>query len=836
MQRAGTGEQARGLRVWLRVMGVVCFLTAVASVPALVPYYEGLSHVLSADDLRSALLGFLSGFFGPGAAALLALSVLSLATAAGLSRLGEARRRAAGPPGEGGSASGGDGDRTTGLREWLVGVGLLCFLPAVLVVIHTGLTRTMVEKGAYTYLLAATGVAVVTLSCLCFGFARTLWECSLLGAARRTGATGTGEAGLESTSGAASPASWSVQDRIAANWAAGMATLCVVVVPVAGYSLVATTYLYAAFSRWSLVAFALGTGFTFALVALASMSWAAVRLLWLMHEAVEAASIRPSEQRASATAVSLYVVGALCLLATLPLLRLVPEAFDETVWGDGANVLFVSIWVVVFLTSAALSFAVARSQHWIALLAAAGDRAPSPGEGGQSEAEEGKGREADTRVRLAADHGASVERPSARAAWQRRIVVAFGVMAILAAALGSSALGFRRTGPFLGGVMNASGASEDALTAWTWVARLSPKDAEAHAGRGAALASLGRYEEALAALDKAIALDPDGDYAHHNRAFVLGRLGRHEEALTAFDRAITLYSGAIALNPILAISQGPYLARAYGGKGWIYHELGRYEEALAAYDKAIAACDGSIVLDSDEAKLHYERARTLMVLDRHEEALTASDRAIELDFGNADAHHQRGWLLAEFGRHEEALAAYDRALQFCSEDPKIHSNRGLSLAALGRNQEALAAYARSIQLDPDYATAYYNRGLSLAKLGRYKEALTDFDRAIRLQPSNALAHSGRGWVLGRLDRKNDALAAYNRAIELKPDDANSYYNRACTYAVLGNKDEALRDLRRAIELDGRLGKAARKDDDLSSLRSDLRFESLTGTGEERPGK
>jgi len=150
MQRAGTREQARGLRVWLRVMGVACFLTAVASVPALVPYYEGLSHVLSADDLHSALLDFLSGFFGPGAAALLALSVLSLATEASLRRLGEARRRAAGPPGEGGSASGGDGDRTTGLREWLVGVGLLCFLPAVLVVVHTGLTRTMVEKGAYT--------------------------------------------------------------------------------------------------------------------------------------------------------------------------------------------------------------------------------------------------------------------------------------------------------------------------------------------------------------------------------------------------------------------------------------------------------------------------------------------------------------------------------------------------------------------------------------------------------------------------------------------------------------------------------------------------------------
>jgi Flp pilus assembly protein TadD len=655
MQRAGIREQARGVRAWLRVMGAACLVTAAVASLALVSFYELLPHALRTHPSYVFDLSVLAS----GVVALFALASLSLAMARSLRIAGEAGRQAtedgAGVEGEAAGAT--DAAQTATLRTWLMAIGLLCLLPPVVLVVHTGLAGTSVHA-RYTYWLGAIGFALVTIACLSFGFAKALAEYSRVGAALRAPASRTWDERGESETSARGIARWSRQDVLIEKWLAAMSVFCLSAAAVAGCCvLMVSIWFYGAFPRWNLVAFALGAGLIFGLVALSSLSWAGVRLLRMLHEAAEAASVPPPGHGRWAATVPLYLAGVLCLAVALPIVRSKSDVLYYYLYA--AHVVTIASWVVALLTLAALSFAVARSQYWLSLVAAGSDRLSLVSREYQPEAGKGGVNGAPSPVRVPADQAVSRVRPSAHSRWRRRILIAAGVVAVMVTADPDFRLALRSQGAHLASFLGLDGRYENALTVWTQIALLSP--AEAHAGRAYTLSQLGRYEEALAALDKAIAFDSDKADFHYSRAVTLMRLGRYEEALAALDSAIPLYSEEIALDPTLAISQGPYLARAHNGRAWIYHEFGRYEEALAAYDAAIA-------LNSDKAEFHQNRARTLMVLGRYEEALAASDRAIALDPENAWSRYGRAQIHALQGRRDAARDDLSAAIEL---DPEL---------------------------------------------------------------------------------------------------------------------------------------------------------------------
>jgi hypothetical protein len=97
------------------------------------------------------------------------------------------------------------------------------------------------------------------------------------------------------------------------------------------------------------------------------------------------------------------------------------------------------------------------------------------------------------------------------------------------------------------------------------------------------------------------------------------------------------------------------------------------------------------------------------------------------------------------------------------------------------------------------------------------------DTAYRITPAQSQvgfwpAYQKQDWAT--------ALAATRRGLELYPGNAHLLYNVACMQALLGNDDDALAALAESVAQWEPYKGQAQKDDDLVSLREDLRFRQL----------
>jgi hypothetical protein len=77
----------------------------------------------------------------------------------------------------------------------------------------------------------------------------------------------------------------------------------------------------------------------------------------------------------------------------------------------------------------------------------------------------------------------------------------------------------------------------------------------------------------------------------------------------------------------------------------------------------------------------------------------------------------------------------------------------------------------------------------------------------------------------REQRYADALEAVRGALEHMPDHAGLHYNYACFATLAGDtSDDTFAHLRRSVQLRPRFREDARRDDDLTAVRDDRRFE------------
>jgi tetratricopeptide (TPR) repeat protein len=781
------------MRIWLRVMGAICLLTAA---PLMWSILCTTTPLLVPVDLRDMDWNWLA-LSAAIAFALIALFSLSFAVARNLELSeGIARqliRLRLQVPGAGQAVVPARTD-AGGAQDWLWVMGVLCLLPAPLLG-HYIWSESVFANWVEVYIAALSAVGLIAVSGLSFGVARGLSA----SATPTASLPAPGGAEKSADGGDESSFDWrSVWKRVQ-YWLRVVAVLCLLPGPLIAYHVFSDPSLYEFYHpRWGWADPVFAGAILFGLVTLSSLSFAEAKALELLHGVAERL---PSPGRGSSPAKAspgLYAVGMLCLVLAPILIFEGWTHAREALVGDPLPALTRAL---ALATLSCLSFAVGKGQGVLVRLAAQlPDIQP--------------GRDAGEAVETPLADGvvaALPSQPDSGRTRRRLLLLGPAILALTGAAFlhyhldPAHAQAHGNRGIALGEV----GRYEEALKEFERAAQLDPGAAWAHANRGSALETLGRYEEALAAYDRTTQLAPSEAIGHWGRGHVLGELGRYEEALAAFDRATQLASGEADLH---------------NARGQALNSLGRHGEALAAHDRAIE-------LDPRHASAHYNRGVALDRLGRYEEALAAYGRAVELDSRSVLALWGRGYVLGELGRHEEALAAYDRAIPLDPSLAKVHYNRADALKELGRHEEALAAVDRAIQLDPDHAPSHGRRGRVLWELGRHEDAVAAYDRAIHLSPEAAVVHYNKGFALSELGRYEEAVAAYDRAIQLEPGDAWAHYYRACTYARLGNRHEALRDLRRAIELEGQVRAEAQTDEDLESLRDEPEFRELVGVGE-----
>jgi predicted O-linked N-acetylglucosamine transferase (SPINDLY family) len=117
------------------------------------------------------------------------------------------------------------------------------------------------------------------------------------------------------------------------------------------------------------------------------------------------------------------------------------------------------------------------------------------------------------------------------------------------------------------------GRYEEAVAAFQQLVVVSPQNADAHNGQGAAFRGLRKFEPALASFGAALRLDPNHVGATNNYGLTLHDLGRSSEAATYLSRAVSLR---------------PDHRPALSNLGMVLHSIDRHEEAVRYYARLVA--------------------------------------------------------------------------------------------------------------------------------------------------------------------------------------------------------------------------------------------------------
>jgi tetratricopeptide (TPR) repeat protein len=152
------------------------------------------------------------------------------------------------------------------------------------------------------------------------------------------------------------------------------------------------------------------------------------------------------------------------------------------------------------------------------------------------------------------------------------------------------------------------GGYESAISDFTRVIQMNPKDSRAYYNRGNALALTNLHERAINDYSRAIELDPEKAYLYYSRGLT------YQEERESYERAIDDFKTAITLNPEdkksycflgithykkkdyrkaqqyfgKALSIDPAYAEAMTGRGQAYLRSGKMKNALSDFKKA---CD-----------------------------------------------------------------------------------------------------------------------------------------------------------------------------------------------------------------------------------------------------
>ncbi len=196
---------------------------------------------------------------------------------------------------------------------------------------------------------------------------------------------------------------------------------------------------------------------------------------------------------------------------------------------------------------------------------------------------------------------------------------------------------------------NADSCFETCMAHSLRALELDPFLAEAHAGKGLAHYAAGEYDAAAVALEAAIRLDDSLFEAYFFQARNKHLLGQREEAAQLFERA-----AALRPNDFRAIG---LLAEEYAALGWAEKARSAFESCLIRLkaevenhpDNAGALAFGSAVLahlghagqaedwanwalaiGPDDCLIHYNSARTWMLLARPGDALSALESAFAM--------------------------------------------------------------------------------------------------------------------------------------------------------------------------------------------------------------
>ena len=381
----------------------------------------------------------------------------------------------------------------------------------------------------------------------------------------------------------------------------------------------------------------------------------------------------------------------------------------------------------------------------------------------------------------------------------------------------------------IGKVSFASGIShlaldkpQDALRSFDRVIAADSDNADAVAGRAAALSELSRFDESLQALERVLLLGaPHPARVLNNRGNALVRLRRMEPAFASYRRATEIDPNLIepkinsgnvfmlAGQPLQALTSFQETLREHESLPELHVNVAAALTELERYDEAIEACDRAIALEPGHARALSAKGRALLAVGRPEEALVALQDALLRRPDHIEALVYRGLVLNQLDRLDDALGTFNLALQLAERHPDAHHGRGIILYRKDLLGDALSEFDRAVAIEPRHADAENSRGNTYMELQDYAAALESYNRVLTLRPNDPDALNNRGNALAQMRRTMEAIDSFDAALRIDPNHADALYNRGVAFTDVGMLTQALDSLNDSVQ--------ARPDDSSEAL-------------------
>jgi tetratricopeptide (TPR) repeat protein len=304
-----------------------------------------------------------------------------------------------------------------------------------------------------------------------------------------------------------------------------------------------------------------------------------------------------------------------------------------------------------------------------------------------------------------------------------------------------------------------AGAYEEAALDFRQAEQLLQRQPNAEAtyylrlNRGLLFYRQGKLAAAAADLREAIRLRPH-DYAPHlNLARVYQRQAKEIPPAAGASAVALLGSPLGGQRPFLAVAAlcvGPAGKRAQAAAELRqvvaskppplvladYHaERGRDLYRDGRHEEAVAACRLALKQQPDYPFALGVLAQTLIELRRFGEAAEAFDRYLAKGGRPvADVFRGRGQARMQLGDYLGAVADYTRVLER-HPGAEIRAHRGWAYFFADAWRPALADFEQALALDPAYGDAYTGRGLARVMLGQHRAAVRDAEEARHRRPT-----------------------------------------------------------------------------------------------------
>ena len=174
-------------------------------------------------------------------------------------------------------------------------------------------------------------------------------------------------------------------------------------------------------------------------------------------------------------------------------------------------------------------------------------------------------------------------------------------------------------------------------------------------------------------------------------------------------------------------------------------------------------------LTANQAKILFERSRTLKKEGNLEQAEVCLREVIQVQPNHWGAHNNLGTLMQNKGNILEAKHCYQKAIEFNGNFAHAIANLA-SISQLEEDwEQAKKGFYQALKLKPDYVPAHINLANLFKQQQRMGAAIEHFEKVIALEPNHTEAYFNLGQIFEYQGKSEAALRCYQQAQTIDPE-------------------------------------------------------------------